>query len=135
MMYLFEELSKKEDLVIVGGAAMKLNGMDHNPKDIDVVVNSLDGLDFFGEVIEFDTDFVGSVSGKRAYIKRFDYMIDIFIEDTLPDFITDLRIKYQTLDSMLTHFKDILSKTDGKTHEIIKKKYDDVYKFITTDIL
>lgn len=135
MMYLLEELCKKQNLVLVGGVARKLNGMGHNPKDIDVVVTDLDGMDFFGDIIEFDTDFVGSISGKRAYIKRFDYMIDIFIEDTLPDFITDQYTRFETLDHMLCHFKNILSKTDGKTHDIIQQKYDDVYKFTSKDIL
>jgi hypothetical protein len=37
-MYLIEELCKKNDLILIGGVAMKLNGMEHNPKDIDVVV-------------------------------------------------------------------------------------------------
>jgi hypothetical protein len=134
-MYLIEELCKKNDLILIGGVAMKLNGMEHNPKDIDVVVNTLDGMDFFGQVIELTTDFVGSVSGKRAYIRRHDYMIDIFIEDILPDFITDDRLRFISLEYMMDHYKEIMSKTEGKTHEIIKKKYDDVYNFITKDIL
>jgi hypothetical protein len=126
--YLIEELAKKNDLVFVGGVAFYFNGLEHEPRDIDVVVTDMVGLEHLGQIEYFDTDFVGSISGKRAYIKRHDINIDIFIENTLPEFNTDGLVKYQTLSSIREHYEKIVSQTDGKLRDIIIGKLDYVDK-------
>lgn len=133
--YLFEELAKKPDLVFVGGVALYFNGLKHEPRDIDIVVTDMVGIQHLGEIEYFDTDFVGSISGKRAYIKRHDINIDIFIENTLPEFNTDGLVKYQTLSSIREHYEKIVSKTDLKMKNIIQGKLDYIYELNNKDIL
>ena len=123
---LINEVAKKEDVVFVGGTSLYLNKLEHTPRDIDMVVNNLDGLNKFGEVVEFTTEFQGSKSGKRAYIMRDDFMIDIFVEETLPDFNTDGLVKFQTIPSLLYHYEEIMSKTEGKLQDIMVEKINHI---------
>ena len=76
-------LSQKENLVFVGTTSMKIQGIDIVPQDIDIVVTDLVGLENY---VEYTTDSKFSTSGKRAFIKG-EIDIDIFIEDTLPEYV------------------------------------------------
>lgn len=106
MLNLIKQISNsKPDVVFVGGVAVSHYNSSHIPKDIDIVVNNLDGLEVFGYIRQWNTDFPGSISTKRAHIKRDDYNIDIFIEDKLPPHIEFEGIKYQSFDSLLHHLK------------------------------
>lgn len=103
MKVIVKELSKKENLVFVGGFAMKMHGLKDNYNDLDVVVTDLEGLKNY---IEYPTDSVFSKSGKRAFIPG-ETKIDIFIENELPEFEIINGFKVQTIKSMTEYYERI----------------------------
>lgn len=102
----------KDDVVFVGGVALSFHGKKDGFRDIDVVVTDVTGLEFLGEIILFDTKSIFSTSGKRAYVRRDDYIIDIFIENSLPDFIIHDGIKYETMEHITSYYAMILDKAN-----------------------
>lgn len=114
------QLSKKDNLVIVGSAAMKLQGIDVDPKDIDIVVTDLEGLDNYFEYI---TDSKFSFSGKRAYIFG-EINIDIFIENELPEYEIINNIKVETICFMKKYYRTVFPKVNIIWQEKIKSKLE-----------
>ena len=102
-MHELKTLSKKEDLVFVGGVAMKIHGLKENYNDIDVVVLNLEGLKNY---VEYDTVSKFSQTGKRAFIDS-QPKIDIFIEKELPEFELINGLKVQTVKSMTEYYEKI----------------------------
>ena len=101
-------LKLKKDAVIVGSAALYLQGLvDVKPNDIDIITTSIKGLP--EGVVEYETDSGFSFSGKRAFlIINNSYKIDIFIEDKLPEYVEINGLKVETVKAMLEHYLSIL---------------------------
>jgi hypothetical protein len=113
----------KDDIVFVGGVTLSFHGKKDGFSDIDVVVTDVTGLEFFGEIILFDTKSIFSLKGKRAYIKREDYMIDIFIENSLPDFIIHDGIKYATMEQISSYYDEVLELARCMEPSDLREKY------------
>ena len=117
------------DLVIVGGTAQVFFGKKETAKDIDIVVTEFH-RDFFtlGKVSFWKTNSPLSASGKRAFIKRGDFNIDIFIEKKLPNYFGLKEIKYETIESMIEYYERIYvlydKKRNWKQIRAIEKKYE-----------
>ena len=102
----------KDDIVFTGSVSFNFHlKSDKKIKDIDIVVNDLNGLEKLGELKEWETHSPLSYSGKRAFIKRNDFDIDIFIEETLPEYILIDGIKYETIDAKAKHYKNVIEST------------------------
>lgn len=114
--------ASKEDVVFVGSLCLWHLGLIIDPKDIDIVVNSLDGLEEFGEIKIWNTKSPMSVSKKRAHIKREDYDIDIFIEETLPEHTMISGIKFQTLKDLNNHINLVINTSEGQLKNIMIEK-------------
>ena len=126
---IIEQLYKiTNDLVIVGGTAQVFFGKKETAKDIDIVVTEFH-RDFFtlGKVSFWKTNSPLSASGKRAFIKRGDFNIDIFIEKKLPTSFGKV-IKYETIESMTEYYERIYvlydKKRNWKQIRSIEKKYE-----------
>lgn len=104
----FKIIENKSDAVIVGSSALYLQGLiSKEPKDIDIISTSIDGLP--EGTVEYTTDSGFSFSGKRAFcIVDGSFKIDIFVEDKLPDYIEIDGLKIQTVASMLSYYQSIL---------------------------
>ena len=118
------------DLVIVGGTAQVFFRKKETAKDIDIVVTEFH-RDFFtlGKVSFWKTNSPLSRSGKRAFIKRGDFNIDIFIENKLPTYFnSDKVVKYETIESMIEYYERIYvlydKKRNWKQIRSIEKKYE-----------
>ena len=99
----------KDDIVFVGGVAMMIHGINHTPKDIDIVVNNLSGLDQKAKSYETTSKF--SISGKRAFINK-KHDVDIFIEKELPEFTIIEGMKVRTIESMINHNEKLYHQVD-----------------------
>ena len=128
MIELIKKISEaKEDVVFVGSVSLWNLNLITDPHDIDIVVNNLNGLEEFGEIDIWETKSPMSISGKRACIKREDYTIDIFIEETLPDYNISDNIKFQTLDDLKAHIELVINSSEGVLKNVViekKKKYN-----------
>jgi hypothetical protein len=128
MIELIKKLSEaKEDVVFVGSVSLWNSNLVTDPNDIDIVVNSLDGLEVFGNIETWESKSPMSISGKRACIRREDYNIDIFIEDFLPEFTVENGIKFQTLNNLKTFLDLVIDSSEGVLKNVIiekKKKYN-----------
>ena len=114
MKNLIKRISKlKKDVVFVGGVSFVHHGIKETAKDIDIVVNNLDGLETLGDIKEFQTKAPMSKSGNRAYIYVDDIQIDIFIEDELPEYDEVDGIKYKTITSLVEFYEQLIMKTNG----------------------
>lgn len=113
------QLSQKENLVFVGSVAMMFQGIDVNPKDIDIVVTDLEGLENYRE---YTTDSKFSFTGKRAFIIGEIY-IDIFIEERLPEYVIINGLKCETLSFMKKYYLTIHNDlSDNYWKQIINEK-------------
>ena len=90
----------KKDVVFVGGVSFVHHGIKETAKDIDIVVNNLDGLYELGEIKEFQTKSPMSKSGNRAYT----YVDDIHVKKLV-------RQESYKLQDMRMEYENILSKT------------------------
>lgn len=132
--YLLNEINdSKPDVVFVGGVAVSHYNSFHIPKDIDIVVNNLNGLEKFGDIIEWNTDYPGSISTRRGHIKRDDYNIDIFIEEKLPPYIEFEGLKYQSRDSLLHHYKWVQDFTPDKVRKYYQTRIELLNNMSITD--
>ena len=110
-------------MVFVGGVSLRHLLPTIPVRDIDIVVNSLDGLDVFGEIITWETKSPMSLSGQRAHIKRDDYNIDIFIEPNLPEYDLIDGVKFQTIEKFKSFIEVLIEVTKGEfKNEMVKKK-------------
>lgn len=102
----------KDEVVFIGSVALVFHGKKDLFNDIDMVVKDTRGLEFLGEIVLFDTKSIFSTSGKRAYIRTDNYTMDIFIEDSLPDFIIHDGIKYATMEHIRLYYTKLLDKAN-----------------------
>ena len=115
--------SSKKDVVFVGSTSLYYIDKTISPKDIDIVVNSLDGLDIFGEIKTWETKSPMSLSGQRAHIKRDDFDIDIFIEPNLPEYDLIDGVKFQTIEKFKSFIEVLIEVTKGEfKNKMIEKK-------------
>ena len=98
-----KELSQKEDLIFVGGFAMNMHRLKETYGDVDVVVTNLNGI---VDHIEYKTDSAFSSTWKRAFINS-NPKVDIFIENSLPEFELINGYKVQTIKSMIEYYERI----------------------------
>lgn len=114
MKNLIKQISKlKDDVVFVGGVSFVYHGIKEVAKDIDIVVNNLDGLETLGEIKKFQTNSVMSKSGNRAYTYVDDIQVDIFIEGVLPEYDEVDGVKYETIESLIKYYEGLVVKTNG----------------------
>lgn len=114
MKNLIKRISKlKKDVVFVGGVSFVHHGIKETAKDIDIVVNNLEGLYELGEIKEFQTKSPMSKSGNRAYTYVDDIQVDIFIEDELPEYVEVDGIKYKSIESMIKFYEHLINESDG----------------------
>lgn len=119
---IIKQLSReKEDLVFVGSVVY-----NQTPNDLDVVVTSTDHLETFGETIVHQSKSLHSKSGKRSQIVYNGVKIDIFIEDELPPHNIIDGVKFATIEHMVNHYTELLTKTSGKMRSIIQSKIEEI---------
>jgi hypothetical protein len=111
MFKLIKEIATtNENIIFVGGVAEIIHGTKKTTNDIDIVVLSLNGLEKFGKINEFETKSILSKSGKRAFIKKEKCQIDIFIEN-------------ETKKSLINHYEFIFNNTnDPELKKIFETK-------------
>lgn len=120
---LIKKISRMDNgVVFVGGVSEVKHGIRKKTKDVDIVVQSLSGLEAFGVLKYWITDSAVSKSGKRAFIERLDFNIDIFVEDDLPEWELIDGVKCQTIKSMISHYLEAEKKASGRLKEIINGK-------------
>ena len=114
MKNLIKRISKlKDDVVFVGGVSMVHHKIKETAKDIDIIVNNLEGLEILGDITEFQTKSPMSKSGKRAYTYVDGIQIDIFIEDNLPEYEEYDGVKYATMEDFIKYYQQLIMKVDG----------------------
>jgi hypothetical protein len=102
------------DVVFVGGMAEMMQGKRKFTSDIDICVLNTDGLDIFGEIKEWETTSPVSISGKRAGIENDEVILDIFIENELPETVEISGLRFETLESLKTRYERVISEIDPK---------------------
>lgn len=116
-------ISEKNDLVFTGSWVARINNkLRRKPKDIDIVVTSLDGLERFGEIVPIHSKSVFSKDSKRCVIKHNEVKIDIWIKDSLPQYDVIKGMKFETIESQKKHFTDIIDSSDDKFIKNIASK-------------
>ena len=116
----------KKDLVFTGSWVARVNNkLRRRPKDIDIVVTSLDGLETFGDIICGDSTSPFAKNSKRCKIEGNEFLIDIWVKDELPEYDIIKGMKFETVDSQRKHLKDIIDSTDDKfLINIVSKKLE-----------
>jgi hypothetical protein len=105
----------KNDVVITGSWVAKVNNkLERLPKDLDIVVTSLDGLETFGDIICGESTSPFAKDSKRCRIEGNEFMIDIWLKDELPEYDIIDGMKFETMESQKRHLNDILDSTDNK---------------------
>lgn len=124
----------KEYVIFVGTLAYNFHNItDKKIRDIDIVVNNLDGLNTLNDIRRmWVTDSPYSVSGNRAGMRLSGYTIDIFIQDKLPNYIVDDGLKYITKPEIEKYCNFVLShpKID-KYPNRVKYKIEEIYHKIS----
>lgn len=127
MEILMREISNiKNDVVFTGSWVARIhNKLRRQPKDIDIVVTSLDGLERFGDIICNDTKSIFGRDSKRCVINSKDFKLDIWVKDSLPQYDIIKGMKFETIESQKKLYKDIINSTDDKfIINIVSKKLD-----------
>lgn len=98
----------KPDFVVVGSTALCLHGLHvSNPRDIDVVTNTLEG--FTGSIHTYFTNSKHSQSGKRAHILVDGVgKIDIFVENYMPAYEIIGGIRVATVPAIRFYYVNLL---------------------------
>lgn len=123
MLNLIKKLNNEiTDIIFVGGVSEMIQGIRETTKDIDICVLNVDELKSRYILKEWQDTSVFSKSGKRAGIESEDYIIDIFIEDTLPDFIEIDGVKCETLNSLIDRYKLVIEGLDDNKDFHSKEK-------------
>lgn len=105
----------KDDVVFVGSWVAKVNNkINRLPKDLDIVVTSLDGLDTFGDIICGESNSPFAKNSKRCRIEGNEFMIDIWLQDELPEYEIIDGMKFETIDAQIEYYNDVLDSTDNK---------------------
>ena len=117
----------KEDIVFVGGVSLVQQGIKESANDIDIVVLNLDGLETLGEIETYTSTSEMSKSKNRGWMTVNGILIDIFIEDELPtNYIEVNGVKYETVESIIAFYQDLLLRIDGRFKEIIQSELSDI---------
>lgn len=127
MEMLLHEISRcKDDVVITGSWVARVhNKLRRRPKDIDIVVTSLDGLETFGEIICNESTSPFAKNSKRCKIEGNETLIDIWWKNELPEYDIIKGVKYETIESQKKHLNDIIDSTDDKfLINIVTKKLE-----------
>ncbi|MDR6548541.1 hypothetical protein J2810_004631 [Chryseobacterium rhizosphaerae] len=103
---LINDLSEFPSVVFVGGTSEYLQGFRSELNDIDISTKSPELLWKFGYVFRGQNKSLYGLSGQRAFIKNQGILIDIFVDDNVPDFINVGKFKCQTVESMLKLSED-----------------------------
>ena len=124
---IIEELSKIENLVFVGGASEYLQDVKDSLNDIDIVIINENDLRNIGYLHKFKMNLFFGLSGERGVILKNNILIDIFIENSLPEYvIVNEKYKCQAIDSMI----ELREKTLNMEHmENLPKNITDKIKF------
>ena len=120
-----KEISRcKNDVVFTGSWVARINGkLRRQPKDIDIAVTSLDGLETFGDIICGESNSLFSRDTKsRCKIDLDDTMIDIWVKDELPEYEIIKGMKFQTLKSQVEYYKHLMETSDDKFFNTILTK-------------
>jgi hypothetical protein len=107
--FLNKIISIKSDLVFVGGVSEMLQGYKENTKDVDMVVTTINGLGYFGNIKCWNTTSPFSISGKRGYIETDTFNIDIFIEEVLPPYIIIQGLPVQDIHDEIKYYERIIN--------------------------
>ena len=119
----------KNDVIFVGTLAYNYHKVtDKKIKDIDIVVNNLDGLEQLNRIRRtWETDSPYSVSGKRAGMRLSGYTIDIFIQEKLPEYVTDDGLKYINIPEIKKYCNFVLNHPKiGEYPPRVKLKIEDI---------
>jgi hypothetical protein len=114
----------KPDVVFVGGVSEWIQGKRTSTTDIDICVTNLIGLEHLGEIKQWNTDSKFSKSGLRAGIENQEYLIDIFIEKELPEYVEIEGIKYQTIPSLIQEYTRVVQAITDPVYVISKTKME-----------
>ncbi len=109
-----------KDVVFVGGIAEMMQGKRDIATDIDICVLNLDGLDVFGELQEWNTESPVSISGKRAGLVNKNMILDIFIEEELPEYVEISGLRFETLESLINRYEKVISKLNNPLEQTFK---------------
>lgn len=105
----------KNDLVVAGSTALFVRGLiDRSPKDLDLIVGSLDGLENFN-ISTYETRSVFSGSGRRAFVspEQNGFIFDIFVESEIPDSEIINGVRVVTVEAALSYYRAILPAVDA----------------------
>jgi len=111
-----------KDTVFVGGISEMMQGKRESATDIDICVLNTNGLDVFGELKEWITESPVSISGKRAGIENPNLILDIFIEDELPEYVEILGLRFATLEALETRYVKVISELNDPTQQKFKER-------------
>ena len=120
----------KDDVVFVGGVTMVHHGIKETAKDIDIRVTNLDGLEELGYIRRWIGKSEMTKSKQRASIESLDYLIDIFIEDELPEYVEHEGIKYGTINHLVEFYEELIPKTQGFPQREFQTKLGMVINYI-----
>lgn len=116
----------KDDVVFIGSWVAKVNNkINTQPKDLDIAVTSLNGLETFGNVICGESTSPFAKNSKRCKIEGNEFMIDIWLQDELPEYEIINGLKFETIDAQKEYYSDVLDSTDNKfLIDIVTKKLE-----------
>lgn len=112
----------KNNLVVVGSTALLIRGLiERAPKDLDIVVDDLSGLEGYS-ITPYVTRSVFSPSGNRAFIsaEQTGFIFDIFVESVPPESEIINGVRVVTIEAALRYYRSILSVVDEPFKENIK---------------
>lgn len=114
--------SVNNDVVFVGGIAEMIQGKRESATDIDICVLNIDGLDVFGNITEWKTDSPVSISGNRAGIKNTTIILDIFIEEQLPEYVEIDGLRFETIESLIERYERVISQITDPLQHVFKSR-------------
>ena len=114
----------KKDVVFVGGLSLVHHNIKETTKDIDMVILNLDGLDEFGPFEVYNLPPEISTTRRRAKVYVDNILIDVIIDEKLPDYVEHEGVKYQTLDSMMKFYEDHLPRLKVEYRNKPQASYD-----------
>ncbi|RZJ47296.1 MAG: hypothetical protein EOO19_09525 [Chryseobacterium sp.] len=117
-----QKLALIDHVVFVGGTSEYLQGIKKELNDIDISISDANFLNEFGYVHKnFDNSFYG-LSGHRGFIPLKNVLIDIFIEENLPNYVAIDGFKCETIESMISLRENTLKFNSSKLTEQSKNK-------------
>jgi hypothetical protein len=115
-------LGSIDDVVFVGGTSEYLQGIKKELNDIDISVRDENVLNEIGFIHKSNDQSFYGLSGKRGFIPLESVLIDIFIDEKKPDFITFNGFKCETAESMMRLQKETLKLNSENLSDKTKMK-------------